>query len=98
VSARIVTIAAIVAGIALSTGMPAASLMSKPDYRAARKGIAADARIAKAACISASVNASDACMKQASGKKRAALARLEEAYRPSDKTRSAALAASDARR
>jgi hypothetical protein len=92
-SARLVTIAAIVAGIALSTGLPAASLMSKPDYQAARKGIAADARIVKAACASSKAEGRHACMKDAGMKKNVALAQLEESYRPSDRTRKGVVAA-----
>jgi hypothetical protein len=92
-SARVVTMAAVAAGIALSAGMPAASLMSKPEYQAARKGIAASARFAKAACTPLGAGAKGVCLQEAGDRKKVALAQLEDSYRPSDRTRLRVVAA-----
>lgn len=73
--------------LAFATCASAATLMSKDDYKAAKKGISNEVTAAKASCKSLKANAKDICMAEAKGKETIALAQLEESYQPSDKTR-----------
>ncbi len=74
--------AAIAIGLAFGSGA-LAQTMSKTQYNAARDGIAAEYRTAKAACRSLSGNAKDICQAQASGEEKVAKAELDAKYKPS---------------
>jgi hypothetical protein len=65
----------------------AGTVMSKNDYQAGKKAIAAEAAAAKAKCKESVANAKDICMAEAKGRENIALAKLEESNQPSDKTR-----------
>jgi len=82
-------ITAIAAAIALafSAGAMAAQSMSKDEYKAGKDKIAAEFKLAKAACDSLSANAKDVCMAQAKGKQEVAKAELDASNKPGDKTR-----------
>jgi hypothetical protein len=81
------TVCAAAIGLAFGTTAIAGTMMSKPDYKAAKKSIEADYKAAKAACDPLTANAKDICKAEASGKEHVALAELEAAYKPSDKAR-----------
>src|SRR5689334_14822577 len=74
---------ALAAGLAFSWGA-AAQAMSKDQYEAGKKSIAADYKAANEACASRSGNARDICKAEASGREKVAKAQLEAQYKPSD--------------
>jgi hypothetical protein len=76
---------AIAIGLAFSVGATAQT-MSRDQYKAGKKVIAADFITAKAACESVSGNAKDICQVDASGKERVARAELRTRYKPSENT------------
>lgn len=71
---------------AFSTGVMAASGMSKDEYKADKSKIEAEYKSAKAACGSLADNAKDICVVEAKGKEKVAKAELEARYKPGDKT------------
>jgi hypothetical protein len=86
------TVTALVAAtsLAFSAGAFAGTMMSKGDYKDAKKAIEAEYKSAKAACDSLKDNAKDICQAEAKGKEKVALAELEVTNQPNDKTRSEA--------
>ncbi len=64
-----------------------AESMSKQQYKAHDKTIAAEYKTAKADCASLAENANDICMAEATGKKNLAQAGLEATYKPTVKNR-----------
>lgn len=81
-------ITAIATAISLAFSVGAmAEEMSKGQYEANQENIEAIYDAARASCDSSSGNANDICMADAKGRERVALAELEAAYRPTDKTR-----------
>ena len=85
-------ITGVVASVALafSAGALAAQGMSKDEYKAAQKSIAAEYKSARADCGTRSGNAKDVCMAEARGKQKVAKAELEAANKPGDKASYAA--------
>jgi len=77
----------LVAAIAVCAPAVAFANMSKTDYDAGKKTIAADYKAAKAACDPLAGNAKDICAAQAKGKEKVALAELGAAYKPTTKAR-----------
>lgn len=77
---------ALALGMAFSVGAMADS-MSKRQYKAQEKHIAAEFKEGKASCKSLSGNANDICVADAKGRKSVALADLEDAFKPTIKTR-----------
>lgn len=73
-------------GLILCTGAMADS-MTKKQYKAQAKSIAADYKAADAACDAQADNAKDICEATAKGNKNVAKTALEEKYHPSVKTR-----------
>jgi len=71
---------------AFIAGAPAQG-MSKPDYKAARDGIAADHKAAEAACKPLTGNARDICKAEAKGKEKVARAELDERNNPGSTNR-----------
>ncbi|MGZ4139360.1 MAG: BON domain-containing protein [Actinomycetota bacterium] len=63
----------------------AAQAMSKDEYKAAGKSIAADYKAAAASCATLKGNAKDICMAEAKGKEKVAKAELEARRKPGDK-------------
>jgi hypothetical protein len=80
------TVFAIAMGLAFGAAA-ATHAMSKSEYTAAKKTIEADYKGLKAGCEPMLANAKDICNAEANGKHQVALAELEAAYKPSDKTR-----------
>ena len=81
------TVCAAAIGLAFGATAIAGTMMSKPDYTAAKKAIETDYKAMKAACDPLVANAKDICKAEAKGKEHVALAELEAAYKPSDKSR-----------
>jgi len=73
-----------VTSLAFSVGALAQD-MSKSEYKAARKNIAAEYKSNKAGCDSYANNARDICMAEAKGTQKVAKAELEARYKPSYK-------------
>jgi hypothetical protein len=89
-------VATVAIGLAFGSGA-LAQTMSKTQYNAARDGIAAEYRTAKAACRSLSGNAKDICKAQAGGEEKVAKAELDAKYKPSvDASYKARVARADA--
>jgi len=61
--------------------------LSKPQYQAGKDKIAADYKVAKAACAAFTGNPGDVCVAEARGHKKVAKAELEASYRPTEKNR-----------
>ena len=70
-----------------------AATMAKPDYTAAKSGISADYKAAKAACGSMSANAKDICVEEAKAKQKVARAELEFGYTGTPKDQNKVLVA-----
>lgn len=70
-------------GLAFSVGA-LAQTMSRDQYKSGKRGIAAEYKIATAACGSFSGNAKAICQAEASGKEKVARAELKAKYRPSE--------------
>jgi len=83
------TLTALAAAIGLAFGASALAntMMSKADYSAGKKAIAADYKSAKADCDPLVANAKDVCVAEARGREKVALAELEARNEPSDKHR-----------
>jgi hypothetical protein len=77
---------ALAIGLAFSASAMAEH-MSKTEYESLEKNIDAEYRSSKAECDSLAGNANDICMADAKGKKSVAKADLEDAYKPTIKTR-----------
>ncbi len=71
--------------LAFSAGTVAAQSMSKDEYKAAQKSIAADYKSASASCGSLKANAKDVCIAEAKGKEKVAKAELEARHKPGEK-------------
>lgn len=74
---------AIAIGLVFSVGAMAQT-MSRDQYKARKASIAAEYRLAKAACASLAGNAKDICQIDASGKDRVAKTQLRASYKPSE--------------
>jgi hypothetical protein len=85
----VITLAAAIS-LTFGAGAFAGTMMSKADYKDAKKAIEAEYKSAKAACDSLKDNPKDICQAEAKGKENVALAELEVTHQPSDKARSAA--------
>jgi len=83
---------ALAVSLAFSAGALAEGL-SKADYKAGKDKIAAEYKMAKAACATLSGNPNDICIAEAKGKEKTAKAELEVSYNPTRKTRYQALVA-----
>ena len=83
------TLTALAAAIGLAFGASALAntMMSKADYSAGKKAIAADYKSAKAGCDPLVGNAKDVCVAEARGREKVALAELEATHEPSEKHR-----------
>lgn len=80
------TISSITLAISLAFSVNAmAQNMSKDEYKAAEKRIAAEYKADKVRCASLAANAKDICKAEAKGKDNVALAELEAQYKPSKK-------------
>ncbi len=77
---------AVAIGLAFSAGAMAQG-MSTNEYKADKKGIAAEYKSAKSNCDSFSGNVKDRCKAEARGNEKIAKAELEFRYKPTDKTR-----------
>lgn len=86
---RNLTVAALALALA-AYGADLSASMSKDDYAAARKRIAAEAQVEREKCGSRHANAADICVARARGIQKVARAELEAAYKPSPKTNYAA--------
>jgi hypothetical protein len=84
-----VTVIAAAITLAFSAGALAAQAISNDEYKARKDRIAVEYKSGKAACKSLSANAKDVCIAEAKGKEKVAMAELEAARKPSDKTRHA---------
>jgi hypothetical protein len=73
---------AVAISLAFSAGAMAQTL-TKDQYKSARDGIAAERKLADAACAFLAGNAKDICTAKASGKEAVAQAELEAKYKPS---------------
>jgi osmotically-inducible protein OsmY len=82
-----ITAIAVATAFALGAGTAAAEGMTKNEYSAAKKSIAAEYKSASAACGSLLANAKDVCIAEAKGKEKVAKADLEARYKPSERTR-----------
>ncbi len=77
---------ALALGFAFSTGGMAAGI-SKDEYKAGQDKIAAEYKVAKAACAPLAGNPNDICVAEAKGKEKVAKAELEDSYKLTRKTR-----------
>lgn len=75
-----------VALLVVSTGALAQAI-SKPEYQVGKDKVAADYKVAKAACAALSGNPRDICVAQAKGQKKIGKADLEVRYEPTEKHR-----------
>lgn len=76
---------ALALGFAFSTS-PMAAGISKDEYKAGQDKIAAEYKVAKAACAPLAGNPNDICVAQAKGKEKVAKAELEDSYKLTRKT------------
>lgn len=81
-----VTTLSVAIALAFTTGAMAAP-MTKSAYKSSKDVIEADYKAKKESCKSLAGNAKDICMVEAKGIERVALADLEAAYKPGDKSR-----------
>jgi hypothetical protein len=82
------TLTLIAAAVSLAFGASAmANSMTKTEYQAAKKNIAADYKTAKTGCDPLLANVKDICMAEAKGRENVALAELAATYKPSQKAR-----------
>lgn len=65
-----------------------AAPMSKADYQTSQARLASEQKTAKEACNSLSGNSRDICIAEANGQNRVALAELDSAYKPTEKSKS----------
>lgn len=79
----------LVTGVVFSAAVLAETI-TKPQYQAQEKSIAAEYKVAKTACDSLTGNAKDICVVEAKGKQRVSKADLEANYKPSAKSHHAA--------
>lgn len=70
--------------LVVSTGALAQGI-SKPEYQVGKDKVAADYKVAKAACSALSGNPRDICVAQAKGQKKIGKADLEVRYEPTEK-------------
>jgi hypothetical protein len=79
---KTLTRTAIAAAVAMTFSAAAAAGMTKDEYQAAKKGVAADYKAAKAACDPMTGNLKDVCVAEAKGREDVAKAQVEVSYKP----------------
>jgi hypothetical protein len=80
------TLGIAIAVLAFACGPAAGASLSKQDYQAARKRIAAEYEVERQKCGARYGNALDECVARAHGIRDVAKAELEAAYKPSSRT------------
>lgn len=80
-----ISVIALALGVAFSTGGMAAGI-SKDEYKVGKDKIAAEYKVAKAACAPLAGNPKDICVAEAKGNEKVAKAELEDSYKPTRKT------------
>ena len=81
------TITMIAAAISLTFSAAVLANMSKVEFRAAKKNVEAEYKLAKTGCEPLRANEKDICMAEAKGKENLALAEIGSSYQPSQKAR-----------